>query len=303
MKKNYLIKVLAVAAVLSMTACGNQKAAETEQSKATAQEEQSTKKEETTQAQADTEGEKGKEEVKEMEKDAMRGTVNLAAAASLEKSFTDRLIPMFNEKYPDIQIVGSYDSSGKLQTQIEEGAEIDLFFSAAMKQMDALKEAGMMDEQSITQLLENKIVMIVPKGEESAYAKFEDLSSAQTIAIGDPESVPAGQYAKEALENLGIWEAVLAKASLGTNVTEVLNWVAEGSANAGIVYATDAAKMADKVSVIASAPEGSVKAVIYPVGILKASKNAEAAKLFLEFLKSEEALQVFKESGFSIYQP
>lgn len=301
MKKNYLIRILAVAAVLSMTACSNQKADETEQSREAVQEEQSTKSEET-RTQADTEGEKGKEEVKETEKNMMSGTVNLAAAASLEKSFTDRLIPMFNVSYPDIQIVGSYDSSGKLQTQIEEGADIDLFFSAAMKQMDALKEGGMMDEQSITQLLENKIVMIVPKGEEAAYTKFEDVSVAQTVAIGDPESVPAGQYAKEALENLGIWEEVLAKASLGTNVTEVLNWVAEGSANAGIVYATDAAKMADKVSVIAAAPEGSVKAVIYPAGILKESKNAEAAKLFLEFLQSDEALQVFKESGFSIYK-
>jgi len=128
---------------------------------------------------------------------------------------------------------------------------------------------------------------------------FEDIANADMIAIGDPESVPAGQYAKEALTSLGLWDAVDAKSTKGTNVTEVLNWVAEGSADAGIVYATDAATT-DKVQVIAEAPEGSLAAkVIYPVGIVTASENKEAAQKFVQFLQSDEAIAVFEKYGFS----
>ena len=122
---------------------------------------------------------------------------------------------------------------------------------------------------------------------------------AATIAVGDPESVPVGQYSKEAFTNLGIWDAVSAKASLGTNVTEVLNWVAEGSADVGVVYATDAATT-DKVQVVAEAPEGSLeKKVVYPVGIVSASQHKDAARLFVEFLQSDEALAVFEAYGFT----
>ena len=110
-----------------------------------------------------------------------------------------------------------------------------------------------------------------------------------------------GQYSEEALTNLGLWEEVSAKASFGTNVTEVLNWVAEGSADAGIVYATDAATT-DKVKVVAEAPaESLAEPAIYPVGVVTASANKEAAQKFVEFLQSEEAIKVFEEYGFIQY--
>lgn len=227
------------------------------------------------------------------------GNLMIAAAASLENCLTDEVIPLFNESYPGITVIGTYDSSGKLQTQIEEGAEVDVFFSAATKQMDALTEEQMIDTASVVNLLENKIVLIVPTGSEEEYSKFEDIANAATIAIGDPESVPAGQYAQESLENLGLWDTVLAKASLGTNVTEELNWVAEGSADAGIVYATDAAQMPDKVSVIATAPADSVKQAIYPVGITSTAVNPEPAKIFVEFLQTPEVIAIFEANGFS----
>ena len=227
------------------------------------------------------------------------GTVTIAAAASLEKVFEEQLIPMFNEMYPDVKVEGTYDSSGKLQTQIEEGADVDIFFSAATKQMDALKDEGMMDDESIVDMLENKIVLIVPHGEEG-YSKFEDIVNAQSVAIGDPESVPAGQYGKEALTNLDLWDQVEGKLSLGTNVTEVLNWVAASSAQAGIVYATDAASMPDQVDVVAEAPEGSCTKVIYPVGMLKNAKNPEAAQALLAFLQTDKAANVFEAAGFTI---
>ena len=229
----------------------------------------------------------------------VEGDLMIAAAASLENCLTEEIIPLFNESYPAIKVTGTYDSSGKLQTQIEEGAEVDVFFSAATKQMDALTEEQMIDAASVVNLLENKIVLIVPTGSEGDYSKFEDIAKAETIAIGDPESVPAGQYAEEPLTNLGLWDGVLAKSSLGTNVTEVLNWVAEGSADAGIVYATDAAQMSDKVVVIDTAPADSVKQAIYPVGITTAAVNAEPAKLFVEFLQTPEAIAIFEKNGFS----
>lgn len=242
---------------------------------------------------ADTQ-EEGQEESGEDEKTE----ILVAASASLEYAYEDELIPMFEEQNPDITVSGTYDSSGKLQTQIEEGMEADVFMSAATKQMDALMEEGMIEEDSVTDLLENKIVLITSADSQLELSSFEDITKADTIVIGDPASVPVGQYSEEALTNLGLWDQVLAKASLGTNVTEVLNWVAEGSAQAGIVYATDAATT-DKVKVVAEAPEDSLaEPAIYPVGIVSASENKEAAEKFVEFLKSDEAIQIFEDYGF-----
>ena len=226
-------------------------------------------------------------------------TIMVAAAASLEKSYTGALIPMFREKYPHITVEGTYDSSGKLQTQIEEGLAADVFMSAAMSQMNNLKDQSLVDADSIVQLLENKLVLVAPIDSTTDIASFEDAVKADTVAIGDPESVPAGQYAKEALTNLGVYDTIEAKASLGTNVTEVVNWVAEGSADIGFVYATDAASNADKVKILAEAPEGSLTTkVIYPVGIVAASEHKDAAQLFVDFLKSPEAIAVFESYGF-----
>lgn len=226
----------------------------------------------------------------------------VAAAASLEYAFEEQLIPMFEKAHPEVTVKGTYDSSGKLQTQIEEGLEADLFMSAAMQQMEALTEENLVDPSSVRKLLENQIVLITPSEDGLDLADFTDITEADTIAIGDPASVPAGQYAREALTSLGLWEEVLSKASLGTNVTEVLNWVAEGSAQAGVVYATDAATT-DRVKVAAAAPEGSLsEPVIYPAGLVQASGNKEEAGVFLEFLQSEEALKVFEKYGFISYE-
>lgn len=227
-------------------------------------------------------------------------TVQLAAAASLEKVFEQQLIPMFNKKHPEIKIQGVYDASGKLQSQIENGLNADVFISAANKQMQALDKKGYMDSASMKPLLENKLVLIVPAKGDNSIKEFKNLARAKHPAIGDPASVPAGQYAREALTSLGIWEQVQPKASLGTNVSQVLNWVGEGSADAGLVYATDAALIKDKVRVVAEAPAGSLKKpIIYPIGILKKAPQAAAAKEFADFLQTNEATQVFNKYGFA----
>lgn len=224
----------------------------------------------------------------------------VAAAASLKNAYEDKLIPMFEEANPGVTVKGTYDSSGKLQTQIEEGLDADVFMSAAKKQMIALDEEGMIASDTITDLLENKIVLIVPTGNEKKLEKFEDIEKADSIALGDPASVPAGQYSEEALTNLGIWDKIQDKVSFGTNVTEVLNQVAAASADAGIVYATDAASMADKVEVVAEAPEGSLsEKVIYPVAVVKGTAHEEVAKEFVAFLQTDKAITVFEDYGFS----
>jgi molybdate transport system substrate-binding protein len=226
-------------------------------------------------------------------------TILVAAAASLEYSYVQQLIPLFQTKYPWITVEGTYDSSGKLQTQIESGLAADVFMSAATRQMNALADQNLIARDSIVPLLENKIVLIKPAGSVTEVRDFETVPLAKTIALGDPASVPAGQYAKEAFTSLGIWEAVSTKASLGSNVTEVLNWVGEASADVGVVYATDAATTT-KVEIIAEAPAGSLaQKVIYPVGIVAASAHSPEARLFIDFLASPEGLAVFKAYGFS----
>ena len=140
----------------------------------------------------------------------------------------------------------------------------------------------------------------MPTKGESTIKEFKDLAKAKHPAIGDPASVPAGQYAKEALTSLGIWQAVQSKASLGTNVTQVLSWVGEGSADSGLVYATDAALIKDKVRVVAEAPAGTLKTpVIYPIGILKKAPEQAVAKELAAFLSTEEAMQTFEKYGFA----
>lgn len=224
----------------------------------------------------------------------------VAAAASLKNAYEEELIPMFEAKNPGVTVKGTYDSSGKLQTQIEEGMEADVFMSAAPKQMNALDEEGMIASDTVTNLLENKIVLIVPSDSKEELASFEDIGKAASIALGDPASVPVGQYSQEALTNLGIWDKIQDKVSFGTNVTEVLSQVAAASADAGIVYATDAYSMADQVKIVAEAPEGSLKKkVIYPVAVVKGTAHEGEARAFVDFLQTDEAMKVFESYGFS----
>ena len=236
--------------------------------------------------------------------DQLKGQeVNLAAAASLKNVYDEKLIPMFEKKYPGVKVTPTYASSGDLQSQIENGLKADVFMSASNKQMNNLAKKDLVNNSTNVQFLENKVVLIVPKNASTNISSFEDLNKTNgIIAIGNPESVPAGQYAKEVLTSLGIWDSVQSKLSLGTDVTAVLNQVAQGSADCGIVYATDA-KSNPNVKVVCEAPNGTLKTpVIYPVAELKNPEHPEAAKAFMEFLKTKEAKDVFVEYGFTIQE-
>lgn len=305
MKKRYLAWMMtAVLAAGMLAGCSSQSAEITAAQETTAAETADTAEAAGDAAEKANEAENAAEEAAEAKEaeaapEGETEEILIAAAASLKNAFEEELIPMFQEQYPSIVVKGTYDSSGKLQTQIEEGLEADVFMSAATTQMNALDEEGLIASETITDLLENKIVLIVPEGNEAGLSAFEDIANAESIALGDPASVPAGQYAEEALTNLGLWDGIQDKVSFGTNVTEVLNQVAAASADAGIVYATDAASMEDQVDVVAEAPEGSLeRKVIYPVAVVKNTAHAEAAQNLVDFLKTEEAMGVFASYGF-----
>lgn len=242
----------------------------------------------------------------EEETSSLDGEIYVFIAASLSNAM-EEIQKNFNAMYPEVEILYNADSSGTLQTQIEEGARCDVFFSAAEKQMNALAEEKLVPEDSIVDLLENKVVLIKPAGQETQVTGFENITDAENIALAG-DSVPVGQYAREIFENLGIAEDVeKMEINEGKNVTEVLANVSEGSNVVGVVYATDAASVRDKVEVIAEAPEESLKTpVLYPAGLVEnkeaTEEEQEAAAEFLEYLQSEEALKVFEEYGFTAYK-
>ena len=233
------------------------------------------------------------------------GEVYVFIAASLANAM-EEIQKDFNQKYPDVEIFYNADSSGTLQTQIEEGSRCDIFFSAAEKQMDALVEEQLAKEDSVEDLLENKVVLIKLKDAETKVTGFENITEAENLALAG-EDVPVGQYAREIFTNLEIMDQVEEmEINEGKNVTEVLAAITQGSNEVGVVYATDAASVADQVDIIAEAPAEALKTpVLYPVGLTvdeeASSAEQAAAEAFLEYLQTEDAKTVFEEHGFSPY--
>jgi molybdate transport system substrate-binding protein len=167
--------------------------------------------------------------------------------------------------------------------------------------MNALEEKKLLLQDTRKDLLMNKIVLIVPKDSTLGLSSFDDVSTdkVKTIALGEPEGVPVGQYAEQIFTSLGTLDTVKAKVNYGSDVKQVLSWVETGEVDCGVVYATDA-KSSDKVSIICEAPEGSHDQVVYPAAVLENSASQEEAKAFLEYLSSDKAKTVFEEYGFTM---
>ena len=237
-------------------------------------------------------------------------TLYVFAAASMTETL-DQIIELYKAEAPNVTIVPTYDSSGTLKTQIEEGAECDLFISAAQKQMnqlDAAKDAegGNTDgldfvlSDSRVNLLENKVVLAVPDENKADIQSFEDLGTDKLtlLCIGN-EDVPVGAYSEEILTTLGILDTLKAsnKLTYGSNVKEVTTQVKEGTVDAGIIYATDA--FSADLTVVAQADSTLCRQVIYPAAVMKNTQHEEAARDFLAFLQSDAAMQVFQSVGFA----
>lgn len=230
--------------------------------------------------------------------DSPKSEITVLAAASLTDVCED-LEEEYQKENQDTVLNFSFGGSGTLKTQIEEGVPADIFISAATKQMDELKAQDLMIDESIVELIENKVVLIVPKGNPADIDCFEDALKADVIGIGEPESVPAGRYAEEIFLSIGIWDKVEQKANFGSDVRTVLSWVESGAVDCGVVYATDA-NMSKDIEIVCEAKKGTHKPVIYPAGVIENSKNIDKAQDFMKFLKSKKAAEIFKKYGFTV---
>ena len=224
----------------------------------------------------------------------------VSAAASLTDVMKE-ISAAYTKNHPDTKLTFSFGSSGALQTAIEQGAPADIFLSAAQKQMDALDKQGLLAEGTKKDLLINKVVLITPKDSKVDITSFADLTSdkVKRIALGEPKGVPVGQYSEEIFTSLNTLDQMKAKAVYGSDVRQVLTWTEADEVDCGIVYATDAAT-SSKIKIVAEAPAGSHKPVIYPAAALKASKNIDEAKEFLTFLSTPEVTKIFEKYGFQV---
>jgi molybdate transport system substrate-binding protein len=225
-------------------------------------------------------------------------TLNISAASSLTDAL-EAVNALYLEQHSNVTIVANYAASGTLQTQIEQGATCDVFISAAAKQMNNLETGGLILSNTRINLLKNSLVLIVPVNSTLGIDDFNDLTgeNVNLIAIGDPASVPAGAYAQSLFQLLGITDALADKLLLGANVRDVLNYVATGNVDAGLVYLTDALT-SDAVTVVATAPDEINSQIVYPAAIIKASENQSAAADYLAFLASDAAMEIFETYGF-----
>lgn len=251
----------------------------------------------------DVKDEKMTEEKKD-DKTSAKTDLNVFAAASMTESL-EELKAVFEEENPDLNLVFNFDSSGTLKTQIAEGADCDVFISAAKKQMDELDPTSDTKDSDITidpstrfDLLENEVTLAVKEDSRKEIESFDDINTdkVETIALGNAD-VPVGQYSESLLKNMGVWDDIQDKITFGSNVKEVTSWVSEGAVDCGIIYSTDA-KAAGLKIVDTANPDMLDKKVIYPAALVDKSANKEAGEKFLDFLKTDKASEVFTKYGF-----
>lgn len=226
--------------------------------------------------------------------------LTVSAAASLTDSLNE-IKKLYEAKTGYVKLTFNYGASGTLQQQIEQGAPADLFISAGKKQMDALVEKQLIEDKSAKNLLLNELVLVVPSDGKIGVSKIEDLTNPEIkkLAVGTPESVPAGSYAKEALTASKLWDSLQPKIVLTKDVKQVLSYVETGNTEAGFVYKTDALT-SKKVKIAFTVDPKSHKAIEYPMGIIKATKNKKEAESFYTYLQSKEAQDIFVKYGFSL---
>ena len=238
--------------------------------------------------------------------------LHVFAAASMQESL-DQVIEAYKAVAPEVAVVATYDSSGTLKTQIQEGADCDVFISAAPKQMNQLDAEGgeentegldLVNSATRLDLLENKVTLAVPEGNPKGIESFDQL--AELLASGDVflamgnSDVPVGQYTQKIFTYYGLNEETLASSGVltyGSNVKEVTTQVSEGTVVCGVIYATDA--FSAGLTVVDEATAEMCGQVIYPAAVMKNSANPDAAKAFLDFLSTDEAMACFEAVGFS----
>jgi molybdate transport system substrate-binding protein len=220
------------------------------------------------------------------------------AAASLTDACNELALE-YNFLNPDIHLIFSFASSGTLKSQIREGAPADIFLSASKKHMkDLIKEKLILNGTEID-LICNKIVLVTPSGNPGKIRSIRDLRSDKTLqfAMGDPESVPAGEYARKILSSSGLWDSLKSEAIYASDVRQVLAWAEAGEIDCGFVYSSDA-KISDKVEIF-ELKEGFLQSsIIYPAAVINTSLKIRESENFLHYLTTENAKRIFTKYGF-----
>ena len=223
--------------------------------------------------------------------------LTISAAISL-KDALEEIKPIYQTIHQDLEIIYNFSSSGSLQQQIEQGAPVDIFISAGNKQMDALESKKLLLVGTRQKLLTNQLVLVTPKNEK-LINKIQDLTqtNVEKIAMGEPHSVPAGQYTIEVLSYYQILDKIKSKIIYAKNVRQVLSYLETGNVNAGFVYLSDA-KTSREIRLVEIFSKNSYSPIVYPIAVLKSSKNPKIAKEFSQFLFSRSAKKVFNKYGF-----
>jgi molybdate transport system substrate-binding protein len=226
-------------------------------------------------------------------------TINVAAAISLKEAMLQ--IAAGYEAETGNHVDFTFGSSGQLMAQIKSGAPVDAFISAADKQVADLEKLGLIDPNSRRNIASNTLVLILPANTKIRVSGFQDLADPAVgkVAIGEPRTVPAGQYAQQVLHKLGLEPALTGRLIYGSNVRQVLDYVERGEVSAGIVYRTDAMLAGASVKVAAAADDSTYEPINYPAVIINASKKQPIAREFLDYLASDEARSVMKSKGFT----
>jgi molybdate transport system substrate-binding protein len=225
--------------------------------------------------------------------------LTISVAASVQDAMKE-IQTAYQAVDPTVTIVYNFGSSGSLAQQISQGAPADIFLSASLQWMDDLDTSGQIAPETRQNILQNAMVLIVPSDKETM-ADFKDLGTenALRVAMGEPDSVPAGRYAKEVLTSMNLLDSMQSKLVFGKDVRQVLSYVETGNVDAGLVYATDA-QVSDQVRVIATAPADSHSPIVYPIAMVQDSENSAAAQEFLDFLRTEDAIAIFESYGFTM---
>lgn len=224
-------------------------------------------------------------------------TLLVSAAASLKETL-EEIKTNYQQSKPGVTINYNFGASGALLQQIQQGAPADIFISAAKKQVDTLDQAGQLVKGTRSNLARNRLVLIVPRDVKNVTSFFNlTRDDIKKIAIGEPRSVPAGQYAEQVLKQLRIYDKIKPKFVFANNVRQVLAAVESGNADAGLVYRTDAA-ISNKVKTVVAASETYHAPIIYPVAVLRQSKNQQAAREFVQYLSGDQAQAVLRKYGF-----
>ncbi len=221
----------------------------------------------------------------------------VSAAVSLTEALEE--IKTWYEAENDVNITFNFGGSGSLAQQIQQGAPVDVFISANQTWMDTLEEEGRLVPQTRIDLTGNSIVLIAGIGSELGYVSFEDIDAddVEQVAIGHPESVPAGMYTEGILKKLDKWDQMEDKLVLAKDVRQVLTYVETGNVDIGFVYASDAL-ISNKIKVIAKASSSWHEPIIYPAAVIADTDYKEEAISFTTFMKTEEAQAIFKKYGF-----